>query len=213
MDLKLINDNIVVIYEDFVADISTDETKAAIATVFDDEDTKPVIAQFPEVMAINIPEIAISIILERKKLIISDQSIGDFEKRDNVKFVTLLDKIHKIIGKNSVMHGFNYIYQIDGKFEEISKNIQDKFFKEIGEQLPPTSEFKFALPNLMFGLNDAEVSLSFQTIRPEKAGITPRMQAVVNVHFKTPLSELDILGNNFKAFNKDVTTFLSKTIQ
>ena len=85
MELINIQNNIVVIYNEGIdlSSLKTDPIELAIQDIFMEKNPKPIISKFPNQLAIIIPEAQTTITVSDRYLILTDQSIGDFTKKDS----------------------------------------------------------------------------------------------------------------------------------
>ena len=154
MELINIQNNIVVIYNEGIdlSSLKTDPIELAIQDIFMEKNPKPIISKFPNQLAIIIPEAQTTITVSDRYLILTDQSIGDFTKKDSKRFFLLVGKVLSLIDKKSFKYGYNFIYDFSGlETSEILKLIGKKFFIDDAKSMvPKDDELEIALPVISF---------------------------------------------------------------
>ena len=216
MNTKNISNNIVIIYkENITSSIQLDPIKTSIIDIYLDKSPKPTLAQFPDVTAIMVPEIPMSLIFEKNKAIISDQSIGDLISKDVLKFSQLVKKINEIIKGEILSYGYNFVYEVDNDFSKTIAKIHSQFFKPISKlMLPKGSVFKYAIPKIVFEYKKGKITLGFEPIidNPQSKEID-RFRVSTNVHFnKKDLPSIEELKNDYINYESYISNYIRQII-
>lgn len=103
--------NITQAYEEGISDIVQLKIVDIRNKIIELWDKQPIIAQFPDIVAITEPTQQLSCVVQGKKAIISNQDIAkEFEGRDLENFIRFVISFSKIIGKPIKAFGFNYTF-------------------------------------------------------------------------------------------------------
>lgn len=106
--------NITQSYEESISDIVQLKIVDIRNKIIELWDKQPIIAQFPDVVAITEPTQQLNCVVQGKKAIISNQDIAkDFEGRDLDNFIRFVISFSKTIGKPIKAFGFNYTFLLD----------------------------------------------------------------------------------------------------
>lgn len=216
MKITCLNNNVVVIFsQNIAALIKTENVELKIASIFSDKSPKPVVTKFVDQTAILIPEIQQALFVAGNSLIVSDQTIGDFAKKDTLKLLQLLRGVidESVPRVSAISFGYNFIYDLEnGDFDGLAKTLASKFFKEeTGMKLPPDTTLEHALPMLIIKHSDAKITLKFDTVtNDQRTAKEDRIRISANVHFSSSeFPDLESLSKSYSHFEKLISNYLS----
>jgi hypothetical protein len=189
--------------------LSLDTLKTIAVATYTDKNPNPIVAQFPEITAVTIPEAQTSILLQRKTMIIGDQTIGNFASKDSLGLATLTRKVYESLGKPIKAYGFNFLCEISNRnFNSLYTKLKDSFFKTRVEK-PTGSTLKFTLPNLVVEYQGARLSFKFNEAVNESGQIADFIKLDVNIHYSaTEIPALDELKNKYTEMFSYVEQYL-----
>ncbi len=210
MKLGILNNNIAVIFSENVgSSLKTDQIEAKISTIYSEKTPRTVIAKFPGQVSFFIPEVQISIMVANQMMIVSDQTVGDFSKKDILKFAQLIAGIAEIINKPAIAYGFNFLYELENSaFQNLATKIQAKFFKPDVQNQAPENSLSYALPTLVFPKDTAKITLKFETIaEAPTAEESNKMNMHANVHYNGNLPTIEVLDSQYKELEQYISTY------
>lgn len=212
MEIETKQINITTVYPEdilYVAQTKVSEIRNKIIELWDDA---PIITQFPEVIAIIAPKKQISITIQNRVIVISDQNIIPFESRDIENLLRLVKYILGLIPGKFTAYGynFNYIFPINDSNQAL--------FSEKINNIMNFETLSIDSANVLgCGLNFAyeENNTRYQIVAsPQFAEDLKNPVSFIsqfNVHFfKDELPEYSLLSESFISEHKNRKDFLSK---
>jgi hypothetical protein len=213
MNLNILHNNLVVLYnENIASSFKTDPIEVLISEIFSEKTPKPIVTKMFDQVNIFIPEVQIAIIVSEKTMIITDQTIGDFSKKNISKFMQLISEINKKVNKSVIAYGYNYFYELENEsFHHLKEKLEKKFCKKnLGNEMPKNSEFHYLLPQISFKLeDDTQVTMKFQSVigNPQNAEAN-KLRVNTNVHHnKNSLPILTELNRDYIALEKYISDY------
>ncbi len=210
MQVKVISKNLVILHDgSIMSSLSLDTVKTIVVSTYSNQNPNPIIAQFPDATAITVPEVQVSVFLQRNTLIVSDQIIGEFSPSDSLGLVTLAHKIQKSLNKSIKSFGFNFTCEIsNASFEDIADKFKTKFFKT-SFPMPNRATLKYMLPNIVLSYNSAKITLKFNEVIDEGGEESQLIRLNANVHFQSDtLPEIDALKESYDNMYSYIKTYL-----
>lgn len=180
--MKLVNlqNNLVFVYKENIASfLKTEPIELQIAEIYSEKTPKPIISKFPDQVIIFVPEIQSSIIASGVTLAITDQTIGEFTKKDSKSLLQVGNSIAKdILKKPIIYYGYNFSYTLEEiEIEEAKKRIKEYFFKAEGF-LPADKTLIYNMPTYSFSDEKYNVTIKFDYQYKDIA----RTEAIISVH-------------------------------
>lgn len=215
MEQRVVNNNIVILYQEDVSSLLlTDRVEAQISSIYREKEPVAVVNKFPGLQAIIVPQVQVSLILENNKLSISDQTITPFANRDTTKLMTLSRNVYDIINKGSVSYGFNFIFEIEDTFENLSSKFKTKFFKSnISRLLPENSNSSFFFPSFGFMQDGIKTTYKIDNIvEGATSSNTNRIRISVNCHINHDLEELDVLIESYELQGRNISSYITSLL-
>lgn len=190
METKQIN--IVQVYEENVLDIAQLKITDIRNMFIELWEKKPIITQFPDLIAIVEPTQQLNCVIQDRKVTITNQDIGkEFGSRDLENFIRFVEKFPKIMGKPLKAFGFNYSFFFsfpEEKAVEIKKRNTELISDPNGEKLIGGGI------NMAYMEGDARVQIISTPIYGEDLKDMIGLNIQTNVHFLKnsilPFSEL-----------------------
>ena len=213
MNLNVLHNNLVLIYgENIASSLKTDPIEILISEIFSSKTPKPVVVKMADQVNIFVPELQMSISVSGKTMMISDQTIGDFSKKDTKNFMSLVNRINERISKSIIAYGYNFTYELENEsFTHLKKKLEDKFCKQsLDGEMPEDSTFYYLLPQLSFKKGDSQITMKFQSVvgnpRNEE---TNKLRVDTNVHYnKESLPCLSDLQTGYIEIEKYVSGYI-----
>lgn len=210
MKLSILSNNIAVVFgENVSGSLNTDPIESKIATIYSEKSPKTVVAKFPGQVNLFIPEVQISIFVIGKNLIITDQTVGDFSKKNVLDFAKLVNGLIEIIDKEVVAYGFNFVYELENnEFNNLTTKLKNKFFKvDVQDELPDRS-LTYVLPTLVFDKGGAKITVKFTAnLDGSSDQETNKLNMVVNAHFAGAVPDIENLDKNYRILEQYISTY------
>jgi hypothetical protein len=208
MNYNIISNNAVLVFNENISPFfKTDGIEATIAAVFADLNPQPIITKFPERISIFIPEAQVSLVVANSVIIVSDLKVGEFAKKDNLAFATLINKARNIINKDTIAYGYNYAYQVDGKsFSELANMAQQSFCKDDLSALGPIhANIKYVLPSFTIENGNCKIAIKISpAINSPGSEEMDKLIIESNVHFNENLPDLAEMLASYDQRHKEV---------
>ncbi len=202
MTKNSLSNNIVILFRENVANtLRTDPIESKIADIYSSKNPQPqpVITKFPNQVAIMLPQLQTSVVVTGRSLIVTDQTVGNFTRKDNLNFIKLTHGIWDTISKPIIAYGFNFDYELENSsFPNLIGPLQGKFFLPT-LVLPPEADLKYAIPKLVVTKNGVKISFAFEVqINTEDSEEINKLALSANCHMQAPeLPVIDDLYNNY----------------
>jgi|SRR3989344_4442307 len=215
MQQKIVNNNIIILNSEAanpsLEDVSKVELK--IATIYETLNPKPVITRFPDFTAILIPEVQVSIIIEKSRTIISDQNIGDSDRRDMLKFIQLVKGIVDILGRPTKGYGYNFSYEAENSnFNHFKDSLATKFIKPNARyNLPSDSVLEYILPTLVFKHGTSKYTIKFNPILTNPVSTEESKRLLIKCHVRYTDETIPNIENLYQDY-KSVREYLDNYI-
>ncbi|MFA6909036.1 MAG: hypothetical protein WC289_04080 [Patescibacteria group bacterium] len=212
MALKILTNNIVVLFEANITSTSLENLQTSIVSIYRDKNPQPVTAKFPDLAALNIPEAQLSLLLQGRTAVITDQNIAPYSSKENEKLLRVaIEVVHEI--KTPIeAYGFNYIFEFEnGTFDNLSQKIKTNFFaQDSGLTLPASSNLKYILPFVVYDYEGKKVSIKVEPV-VENNIEQARMRISTNTHFATSsLPELPQLLSSYNEIDTHLEEYIGR---
>lgn len=213
MNLDILNNNFVIVFDRNISNsLKTDDLEIKVREVFMDKTPNPILTKFPQQVMLFIPEAQTSIVISQNSLVISDQIIGNFGKKNTARFITLLYKVIGLLGDYKIIaYGYNFTYQINGLVLSKIKSDFAKIVRPIAKNLPQDAKFDYVLPNLVFNIKSVKVSVNFTVNSDADGKEMDRLNININFHHKsTDLPDLADLNKDYTESEKYISAYIEK---
>lgn len=216
MTSKVLNNNLIFLYPESgspsLEQISQIEVK--ITSIYEGITPKPVITKFPDFTAILIPEAQVSIVIQKDKLVVTDQMIGDFARKDVLKFIQLTKAILEVLNKQILSYGYNFIYELEANnFNFFSNKLKLKFIKtSLARSLPDGATLKYILPTLVFERENAKYIIKFSALADNPESLeSKRLSVNCNVHHnQSAIPAIAALHESYNNTQAYINTYLGQ---
>lgn len=208
--------NVTLLFSEEMAPIATLRISELSTIMVEAFENLPTVTQFPGLIAIVHPETQTSIVVENKRIIVSNGEAKTFEARNIASFLKLVSKVYMLFTtKHLVAYGFNYIFNAPIEEGHISgiKLFNLVNTKELG--LVPADIIGTGV-----GVTFKRLGTRYQIQTTPAYGVEidqiHAIDSTCNLHVPSPtLPELTDLTRNFTdCFNEmrdHLTTMLSKS--
>jgi len=203
MNIKSLDNNIVLAFSRNIADsLGVDRIKDKAEIIYDDLNPNPVVTRLPDHASIMIPEAQVAVSAFYDTVVITDNTIGAFNKKNTTNLMKLARSVRDIVGGDLVAYGYNFKIEAEGDdtFEAMAAKIKGSFFSDsISESLPSSSTFLYALPILVFTNNRAKTTIKFlSNIKKDGSEELDKILIASNFHFEsTRLPALSSLKDDY----------------
>lgn len=181
----MLNNNLVLAYEeDFnTSSLSMDTLKTLAVSTFPDLSPNPVSVSMSDFSTLFIPEAAMGIQMQNNVIIITDQSVGDFEKRDVKRLLQLAKGVEGKVGRELTSYGYNFIYEVElESFNKIKESF-NKFYKAESPVNLENIETLYGIPSIVLKTPNNVIRINFSTVQnPSKGDELNRVRIAGNVH-------------------------------
>lgn len=212
---KTINLNLVFKTE-ILSEVKNDinQLREKVITIWGAE-TDPIITQFPEVVAVHLPQKQFSMIVERNRVIIVNQEVKPFESRkDEIeKMLKFADVFTTSISATLDMFGFNYVVEFNHESKtKIKKVINDcysiKALSKLG--LKKKSDIINAGLNITYKTNGENNTIKLTPIN----NFPKKLLAEINIHFdKSALLPFDEFMKKYEEGYNNIVSNIEKLLK
>ena len=129
MEIQTKQINVAIAYAEDVLSFAQTKTVDIRTKIIELWDKQPIIQQFPDIIAILEPIQQLNIVIQNRKVIISNNEIKPLEGREIDKFLQLARDVSKILSKKMAAYGYNYTFVCS--ISEDDKKIVDSRMREI----------------------------------------------------------------------------------
>jgi len=217
MDINLVGNNFVIVFKNNVNhDVKIDPIKTFIAEVYSDFNPTPVLASFPNVTTVMIPEVQMSIIIDHNKCMVVRQKVGDMSNDERRNFSILVHKICDPIDSDVSAYGYNYVLNIEGEdFDEMVDKVHKNFIKGNIEQfLEEGSKVKFILPSLSYRVEDRTVGITLGTILDINTNEPYKLECKANINFNNDaIPEISKINEELKVYYEVILRLLNSIFE
>lgn len=213
MRFDVVNNNLVLLFRENISSFfRTDGVEESLSIIYAPLNPTPIISKIPPNVTIFIPQAQVGVLISNQAIMVSDQTIGDFDKKDVVSFTKLVAKVKAETGKSNISYGYNYIYQVSGDtFANlctlVKKNLLNSLPFKIGND-----DISYMLPTFSIEQGGCKISIKINpVIEGSESREVDRIIVEANIHFNLELPDLETLTEEYKAKHKVVFDII-KTI-
>jgi len=213
MDLKILNNNFVLIFrENIVSSLSTEAVEAKIKALFSSSSPNPILTKFPDQVMFFVPEIQMSVVVTKAAMIVTDQRVSSPSRRDALELVRFVDGLVKLINKPVTAYGFNFIAEIEGDFIGLASTFKNELLNQ--DNLPDLAgaELSYVLPQFSLIRGEAKLTIKFEPVLEDNAKEADKLRFNINVHYNLngTFPEIEPLRNQYEDQQNYVSTFINK---
>lgn len=190
LDQQTTQVNITLVPKSPINRVSGDALEVKIKEIYGDS-SKPVITKFPDIFVLFDPnnQVAVNVLSEQNRIIISDNRVTPYASRDMRKFVQFAKSSADIILKETqtdgiVAYGLNILATIDVDQEDSSKFLLEKFIKMEGNGIEPIGGGIRLIFKVANGDNGYRCDLRLDPRFGSKLTPTKSIQVNQNSHFE-----------------------------
>ena len=214
MEIQTKQINVAIAYAEDVLSFAQTKTVDIRTKIIELWDKQPIIQQFPDIIAILETIQQLNIVIQNRKVIISNNEIKPLEGREIDKFLQLARDVSKILSKKMAAYGYNYTFVCS--ISEDDKKIVDSRMREIiNFDKIGIAGADFISGGLNFIYKDSDKRLQI-SITPQFADDVNKLSAFViqsNTHFaKDKLPDYSELFEGFKEEHNNRLSFTKKLL-